>query len=271
LSTSRRRTFFLDEDRGLCGEDFAPRRNREGVPISSDARGWVRGLFGLELARGLVRFVSQLEEQVEEVLRLADEEPVIHETLKGGDSAPELSGRRANDGDRTQAWVDEMGWLGHDQVSLQRIAVEGLGIRLALGSRERRERYCCARAARSVVRVGNRKSIAGFVLPRLEVHGLARTDAEQDSQNLEVRYLLRQRGIEAAAALFDKCKVKSGSEGDGLEVSADALRVVVGDRAVSRVRVGPGNRRVLLHVQARDSLHERRARIEIGIRDAAVA
>jgi hypothetical protein len=36
----------------------------------------------------LVRFVSQIEEQVEEVLRLAGEEPVIHETLKGGDSAP---------------------------------------------------------------------------------------------------------------------------------------------------------------------------------------
>jgi len=225
----------------------------------------------LELTRCLVRLISQLEEEVSEMLRLADEEPVIHEALNSGDGAVEFCGCWANDSYGTQVRIEKMGRLGHDEVGLQGIAAERLGIRLALGSRERRERYCCTRAARSVVRVGNRKSIPGLVLPGLKMHGLARSDAEQDSQNLEVRYLLRQRGIKAAAALFDKCKVESGSEGDGLEVSADALRVVVGDRAVSRVRVGPGNRRVLLHVQAGDGLRERRIRIEIGIRDTAVA
>ena len=34
--------------------------NKKGVPISWDARGWIRGLLGLELTRGVVRFVSQL-------------------------------------------------------------------------------------------------------------------------------------------------------------------------------------------------------------------
>jgi len=60
----------------------------------------VAGFVGcLKLARGLVRFVSQIKELVEKLLRLADEEPVIHETLKRGNSSAELNGRRANDGD----------------------------------------------------------------------------------------------------------------------------------------------------------------------------
>ena len=88
------------------------------------------------------------------MLRLADEEPVIHEALNSGHGAVEFCGCWANDSDGTQVRIEEMGRLGHDEVGLQRIAVEGLGIRLALGSRERRERYGCARAARSVVRVG---------------------------------------------------------------------------------------------------------------------
>src|ERR1700746_3151630 len=41
----------------------------------------------LELTRCLVRFVSQLEEEVREMLRLADEEAVIDETLNGSDGA----------------------------------------------------------------------------------------------------------------------------------------------------------------------------------------
>jgi hypothetical protein len=184
---------LLSDYRGGCHEHW--RGNKKGVPISWDAHSRVRELFGLELARGLVRFVSQIEEEIEKLLRLADEEPVIDETLKRGNSAAELSGRRANDGDGAQAGVDEMGWLGHDQVGLQCIAVERLGIRLALGRRQSGERYGCARASRSVVRVGNGKSVPGLVLPGLKMHSLARSDAEQDSQNLEVCYLLRERGI----------------------------------------------------------------------------
>src|SRR4029077_3109391 len=93
------------------------------------------------------------------------------------------------------------------------------------------------RPAGAVVRVRNRKGIAGFVLPCLEVHHLARADAEQDSQNLEVRHLLGQSGVKAAAALFDECKVESGGECDDLEVSGDALSVVTADSAVVRVGV----------------------------------
>ena len=83
---------------GGCHEHW--RGNKKGVPISWDALSWIRGLFGLKLARGLVRFVSQIKELIEKLLRLADEEPVIHETLKRGDGAAELNGCRANDGDR---------------------------------------------------------------------------------------------------------------------------------------------------------------------------
>ena len=225
----------------------------------------------LELTRCLVRFVSQLEEEVREMLRLADEEAVIDETLNGSDGAAEFCGCWANDGDGTQAVIEEVRWFGHDEIGLQRIAVERLGVCFALGCGQRRERYGRARAAGTVVRVGNRKSISGFVLPGLEVHGLARADAEQDSQDFEVCYFLGEGGIQAAATLFDECKMESGGEGDGLQMSGDALSVVGTDGAALGVGVGPGNRRVLLHVQARDGLRERRIRIEIGIRDAAVA
>src|SRR5580704_9047268 len=84
------------------------------------------------------------------------------------------------------------------------------------------------------------------------MHGLARSDAEQDSQDLEVRHLLRERGIKAAAALFDECKVESSGEGNCLEVSSDALRIVVGVSAhdtALRVGVGPGNRSELREVR----------------------
>src|SRR5580704_8763738 len=82
----RRRTegLFLDKNRGLCGEDFAlVETERASQYLGTPVAPWL-GLrvLGLELARGLVRFVSQIEEEVEELLRLADEEPVIRETLK---------------------------------------------------------------------------------------------------------------------------------------------------------------------------------------------
>ncbi len=53
----------------------------------------------------------------------------------------------------------------------------------------------------SLVRVGQRKRIAGLVLPGLKVHGLAWADTQQDSQNFQIGYLLSERGIEAGAAL----------------------------------------------------------------------
>ena len=168
-------------------------------------------------------------------------------------------------------WVEEVGWLGHDEVGLKRIAVEGLGICLALGLRQSGERYGCAGAAGAVVGVGNGKRVAGFVLPGLEMHGLARADAEQDSQDFEVGYFLRERGIQAAATLFDERKMESGGEGDGLEMSGDALGVVRAEGAALGVGVGPGNRGVLLDVQAGDGLREWSIGVEIGIRDAAVA
>jgi hypothetical protein len=66
------------------------------------------------------------------------------------------------------------------------------------------------------------------------VHRLARTDTEQDSQDFEVRYLLRQCGVKAAATLLDKCKMETSSESNGLEVSSDALGVVVADGTTLR-------------------------------------
>jgi len=73
--------------------------------------------------------------------------------------------------------------------------------------------------------------------------------------------------------LLDESEVESRCEGDCLQVSAEALRVVGGDGAVFRVLIGSWNRGVLapFHVQAGNGLHEWCVRVEVGIGDAAVA
>src|SRR5712692_4676778 len=170
----------------LMGQLETKWKRRIGAARSADynggpARNRVLASCVLELTPCVVRFVGEIEEDIEELFLLADEEPVVLETLNGSDGTAELSGSWANDGNGPKGRVEEVGWLGHDEVGLQRIAVERLGIRLSLGCGEGRKRDACPGSAGAIVRVGNRKSIAGLILPGLEMHGLARTDAEQDS------------------------------------------------------------------------------------------
>ena len=163
-----------------------------------------------------------------------------------------------------------MGWLGHDEVGLQRVAVEGLGIRLSLGVGEGRKRNRRAGSTWSIVDVGQRKRIACLVLPGLKVHGLAWADAQQDPQNFQVGHLLGERRIEAGAALLDKRKVEPRREGDRLEMGGDACGVVTADGTAGGVGVGSWDGRMLPHVQTGDGLNELRTGIEIGVGDAAV-
>jgi hypothetical protein len=57
----------------------------------------------------------------------------------------------------------------------------------------------------------------GFVLAGLGNACLARTDAQQDSQNLQIGHALRERGIQTRAALLDQRKIESRREGNRLE------------------------------------------------------
>src|SRR5206468_1892237 len=109
------------------------------------------------------------------------------------------------------------------------------------------ERRCIEiREDKPVRGVGQRRSIAGLVLPDLKVHRLRRADAEQDAQHLRMGDALRQRWVEARAALLDERKVESGRVGDRLEV---VLRGQVSIRA--------RNGRKLARAQAGDRLRER--------------
>src|SRR5215469_16180191 len=96
-------------------------------------------------------------------------------------------------------------------------------------------------------------------------------DAQKDSQNFCIGYLLRQSGIEARATLLDKREMESRREGDRLEVRRNRCRVVSAKGATSRIGIASGDRCVLPYIQTRDCLNERCAQVEIGIRNAAVA
>src|SRR5438552_18756564 len=57
------------------------------------------------------------------------------------------------------------------------------------------------------------------------MHDLGSADAEEDSQNFEAGYLLRQGRVKAGATLLNKAKVKSGREGDRLDVVTGVIRI----------------------------------------------
>ena len=62
------------------------------------------------------------------------------------------------------------------------------------------------------------ESVAGLVMPGLEVHRLGRPDAEQHAQDFPIANPLRQRWVEARAALFDRREVKARGVGDRLQM-----------------------------------------------------
>src|SRR6185312_16828516 len=115
------------------------------------------------------------------------------------------------------------------------------------------------------------EGVAGFVLPGLEVHGLAGADTEEDAENFAVVDLAGEGWVKAGAATLDEGKVESGGEGDGLEVVGDAGCVVAAEKAASGVGVGPWDGGVPADVQAGDGLKERCAGVDVGVGDAAVA
>src|SRR4051794_21263513 len=96
-------------------------------------------------------------------------------------------------------------------------------------------------------------------MPRLEMHGLGGTDTEQDSQYFVTAYALRQRWVEAGAALLNKAKVEACGVGDGLQMIRR-----------SEITVIAGNRRKLARAQSGNCLREGVAKIGIHV-IAAVA
>src|SRR4029077_2650622 len=99
---------------------------------------------GLELATRLVRFFRQLHQNSHEagvvVCFWIKEQAILREAEDRSDGAPVFNRRRTNDGNGSELGVKEVGWLGHDQVSLQCIAIERFGIRLPQADVKVRER-----------------------------------------------------------------------------------------------------------------------------------
>ena len=53
------------------------------------------------------------------------------------------------------------------------------------------------------------RRITRLIRPGLEVHGLGRADADQDTQDFRIGRPLRQRRVQAVATLFNGWKVES--------------------------------------------------------------
>src|ERR1700732_1210653 len=69
----------------------------------------------LQLALGLVCLFCQMEEQLKELFGLADKEPISDEALNGARCVYLPGACGTNNCTFWQA-LDEVGWLGHDQV-----------------------------------------------------------------------------------------------------------------------------------------------------------
>src|SRR6266702_4945591 len=179
----------------------------------------------------------------QEVLRLADEQPVGRPGLDRGPCTPTPPWLGwANDRDGRELAAEEDGGLGHDQVGLEVLPAKGRGIEV--------------RKHQPIGGVGQSRRIARLVMPGLKMGCLGGADTQQDAQHFWMGDPLSQRWVEAGATLLDKTKVEARCVGNRLEV---ILRVQVG--------IVSGNRRKLPCKQPRDGLRE--GVTEIGILGAA--
>ncbi len=118
---------------------------------------------------GRICCLCQLLEDVKELLRLADEQPIVRQGLERAHSGPLCLGR-TNDRDGRERAAEEDGGLGHDQVAL-----DGL-----------RGRSNEVRKHQPIGGVGYSRRVACLVVPGLKVHGLAWADTEQDAQHFRI-------------------------------------------------------------------------------------
>src|SRR3954452_10462218 len=101
---------------------------------------------------------------------------------------------------------------------------------------------------------GYRRGVARLILPRLEMHGFGRPDADQDTQDLDVRCPQRHRWIQAVTTLFDCREMKRGGICDHLK-----------EIRISGVAICSGNRGMLSSEQVRHRLWKHMVRIQIRV------
>lgn len=153
-----------------------------------------------------IRGLSQFVQKTEECRRLPDKQPHVREKIHHAHSNS-VGLCRPNDRTNRQTRANEWAWLGHDEVCLKILSPEWR--RIEVGK--------CRRVVIHRIKGSDRWCIAGFVLPRLEMHCFRGTDADQNPQNFGAGGPLSHRWIEAVSALFDCCKVESCSIRDHLK------------------------------------------------------
>ena len=152
-------------------------------------------------ALGRIRSLRKTGQKGKKRRRLTDEQPIRGQGIERGHCSSGCIGR-TNDRDDRERAAKEYGGFGHDQVGLERLPAKRRGIEV--GKRQ------------PIGGVGERRRIAGFVVPRLKVHCFGGAETEQDSQHFRVGDPLSQRWVQAGAALFDKSEVEAGRVGDRL-------------------------------------------------------
>src|SRR5271165_2844469 len=214
---------------GLCC--IAGIRRQFALPIQIDqaaerkTRFTQRAVSTSALAGSCICFFCQIHRRCKERSGLAYEKPRRHESVERRHRAEIFY--RANDRAPRKLSANENAWLGHYQVGLE--------------ERSAKRSFIEVRKHEPIRRVLQRRRIASFVLPGLEVHRLARADAEQDQQDLRMGDPLRQRRIETGAALLDQGEMERRRVGDGLEM------VLIGC-----IGIGSGDRLELPLEQTRD-------------------
>ena len=84
------------------------------------------------------------------------------------------------------------------------------------------------------INCSQRRRITRHVRPGLEVHGLSRANAHQNTQHFHIGGPLRQRRVKAVATLFN-----------GWEVKCRSIRDRLQEIGIAGIGIGAGNRRVL--------------------------
>src|SRR5206468_3599825 len=146
-------------------------------------------------AFGRIRVLCQLGHIGKERIRLANEKSHVCQELESthGDA---FRVRWPNDRNNGKASIQERTWLWHDQG-----LVEELVLHLQITKLHSNARY------RIDGPQGRR--ITGRVRPCLEVHGLGRANADEDTQHFHIGGPLRQRRVKTAATLFNGWEVET--------------------------------------------------------------
>jgi hypothetical protein len=148
--------------------------------------------------------------------------------------------------------VKEQGRLRHDQVSLELVgSVSAARTIVGIDSD--------VRVGKCKITIGDIGGVARFVVPRLEVRDLGASDTQQNSQDLQVSYLLGESRVQTAAALFNKREVESRRVRDGLQVVGDVATAIEGEIAVIE-----RDSRMLSLRKIRNGLFESAAEIGVG-------